>query len=439
MLYNTLLGIPHMKVQRLHERYGPIVQIGPNTLSFVSTTAIKQIYSFSNAFDKSSVYELQHMDGSGLFFFKDKASHALRRRILNRSFSEQALSQYHEHLVGEVEHLIRCLLEKTAEHGQVDLTRILPQYAFDNINTIFFSGHAFPSLLDSDDPTHITRWAASVFELGEIFSHVEALFHLTMCIPGVSKLMPFGKISVDAAERRLRNGPAFRDGISYWFDGGESQPKLDASDLPIETETILLGDAVGGVLVLMFYFLIESPKWLHLLRGELEASKERAPTQWLLSLDKLDILNAVIQEGLRLGTPLPGFPRVVPDDGAIIDGHHVPGGTSVSVPIWGYHLSKEHFSDPTTFDPDRWIEDGRFSSNKGTLFAFTAGPFGCAGQKLAYAQLRILLALVVFQLDIVPTPEFDPVKFWNGVRNRRATTFPGPFWVRVAGRGDRGL
>ncbi|KAJ7661044.1 hypothetical protein B0H17DRAFT_885559, partial [Mycena rosella] len=55
---------------------------------------------------------------------------------------------------------------------------------------------------------------------------------------------------------------------------------------------------------------------------------------WLHSLDDLPILNAVIQESLRLDTPLPGLPRIVPEEGLYIGGHHVPASTVVSVPIW---------------------------------------------------------------------------------------------------------
>ncbi|KAJ7651011.1 cytochrome P450, partial [Roridomyces roridus] len=201
-------------------------------------------------------------------------------------------------------------------------------------------------------------------------------------------------------------------------------------------------DAVGGVLVLMFYFLIESPKWLALLRSELEASKERAPTQWLRSLDKLDILNAVIQEGLRLGTPLPGLPRVIPDDGAIIDGHHVSGGTSVSVPIWGYHLSKEYFPNPATFRPDRWLP-GRLGSTSRTdetaLTSFSTGPDVCVAKAFAYQEMRYTIARLVLTFDFELARNFDCGKFEAGVSIIQTALFREPLLVSARRRFDTEL
>ncbi|KAJ6507794.1 cytochrome P450 [Mycena vitilis] len=432
-LYYAIRGTGHIKIKALHDQYGRIVRTGPNTVSFLSASAMKQIYSSSNAFDKSTAYNIRSMSGDAIFFFKDKASHAPRRRLWTRSFSDYALSQYHDQLVLEVEHLIRCLLKRTAESGQVDLTTIIPQYTYDSINTLFLSGQAFPSLMDSGDPDRIAPGGTTMFEMTELFSHIEPLFCLIKCIPGIT--LSFEKLSIAAAERRLKKGATFQDGISYWLDGDESQPKMSPSDLPIETGIILIGgaDTSAGVLVLMLYFLLANPQWIALLREELDTFKDQAPINWLRSLDQLVVLNAVIQESLRLGSPFPGFPRVTPQGGAVIDGHYVPGGTAVNVPGWAFHLDEEQFPDPTVFDPNRWIEDGKLSLSK-ALLAFSAGPFGCVGQKLVYVQFRILVAMLVLELEITPMPEFDPDLFLSGVRNRRATTFQKPLWVHVAPR-----
>ncbi|KAF7336928.1 Cytochrome P450 [Mycena venus] len=375
MLYYALRGTGHIKIKALHDQYGRIVRTGPNTVSFLSASAIKQIYTSSSALDKTTAYDIRSMDGQGIFFFKDKVAHAPRRRLWIKSFSDHALSQYHDKLVLEVEHLIHCLLQRMAKNGQVDLAKVLPQYAYDNTNTIFFSGNAFSSLLDSDDPDKIVPGGTSMFEMTELFGHMEPLFHLVSCIPGIS--LSFERLSIAAAERRLKNGCTFQDGISYWFDGDDSQPKMNPGDLPIESGILLIGgaDTTGGVLVLLLYFLITNSKWIALIRKELEMLKDGAPDLWLRSLDQLVILNAVIQESLRLGTPFPGFPRATPTGGIVIDGYYVPSGTAVNVPGWAYHLDEEHFPNSTVFDPNRWIEDGKFSPAKAALLAFSGGGF----------------------------------------------------------------
>ncbi|KAJ7087626.1 cytochrome P450 [Mycena belliarum] len=438
MLYYTLRGITHLKVRELHDKYGRTVQTGPNSVSFLSPASISTIYGSATALDKASAYDIQHMDGAGLFFMKDKATHARRRRIWNRSFSDNAIAGYHDEVVQCVEHLIRCLLKRTADNGKVDLVKLLPQYSFDSLNSVFFSGHAFsPSLMDSDDPKRIVAQAAEFFAISESLTHIEPLFHMTMKIPGIGALLEFEKISIRSAESWLRNGPSFADGISHWFDTDPSQPKLEAADLPIEAETLLIGgaDTIGGVSVSVVFQLLANPKWLAALRKELDEQFEGPPAgHQLRDLDDLPIINAVLQESLRLGAPLPGLPRLVPESGTVIDGNFLPAGTFVSVPIGAYHVDEEYFPDPHVFDPSRWIDEGRFAPSKHLLLAFSAGPFNCVGQKLVFMQLRIMLAMVLTQLDITPTAGFDAAKFWAGVRNRRTTTFTEPLWVKVTPR-----
>ncbi|KAJ7117989.1 cytochrome P450, partial [Mycena crocata] len=432
MLYYTLRGTTHNKVKALHDRYGRVVQTGPNTVSFLSASAIRLIYGSSNAFDKTSAYDVQHLDGEGLFFMKNKATHNHRRRIWNRSFSEDALLQYHDHLVLEVERLIRTLLKRTVDNRKIDLTRILPQYSFDSMNAVFFSGHAkHQSLLDSNDPEEIAPEATRFFALSEVLTHIEPLFHLAMHIPGIGKLMKFEKLSINAAEKRLKNGPSFQDGISHWVC---LISFCEFTFILFPDLSVTGADTIGGVAVFVLYFLIENPTWFARLREELDALEEEFPNHQLRSLDELAILNAVIQECLRLGTPLPGLPRIVPEGGVAIDGHHIPGGTVVSVPGWAYHLDEEYFPNPTAFDPNRWMENGKFASAKTPLLAFGAGPFNCVGQKLVYVQFRILIAMLVLQLEISPATGFNPVKFWNGIRNRRTSSFSEPLVVQVRAR-----
>ncbi|KAJ7306796.1 hypothetical protein DFH08DRAFT_514458 [Mycena albidolilacea] len=81
MLYYALKGTRHVAVKRLHDQYGRVVQTGPNTLSFLSLSATTRIYESSNALDKTTAYDVHSMNGEGLFFIKDKATHARRRRI----------------------------------------------------------------------------------------------------------------------------------------------------------------------------------------------------------------------------------------------------------------------------------------------------------------------------------------------------------------------
>jgi cytochrome P450 len=54
----------------------------------------------------------------------------------------------------------------------------------------------------------------------------------------------------------------------------------------------------------------------------------------VLSINRLNYLQAVIQETLRLAPPITnGFPRQVPPEGAVVDGSFIPGGVCLTATI----------------------------------------------------------------------------------------------------------
>lgn len=62
--YHELSGHKREWIHNLHLRYGPVVQIASNEVSFASYTAAKQIYSSGNKdFQKTELYSLFEQDG----------------------------------------------------------------------------------------------------------------------------------------------------------------------------------------------------------------------------------------------------------------------------------------------------------------------------------------------------------------------------------------
>ena len=52
-------GDRRLYIHDLHERYGPVVRLGPNEVSFASSEAVKEIYtSGGSGYDKTGFYNL---------------------------------------------------------------------------------------------------------------------------------------------------------------------------------------------------------------------------------------------------------------------------------------------------------------------------------------------------------------------------------------------
>ena len=78
----------------------------------------------------------------------------------------------------------------------------------------------------------------------------------------------------------------------------------------------------------------------------------------LSSLPTFKNRDAIINEALRIH-PNTGLilERLVPAEGAVIDGYTLPGGTIVGVNAWVIHFNKDIYGeDVHVFRPERWLE-----------------------------------------------------------------------------------
>jgi len=76
-------------VHKLHKKYGPVVCVGPNEISFASLTARKQIYGAGSGFDRSNFYRLFDVYGRpNLFSFGPVKLHAERKKMLHHEYSK---------------------------------------------------------------------------------------------------------------------------------------------------------------------------------------------------------------------------------------------------------------------------------------------------------------------------------------------------------------
>lgn len=120
-------------------------------------------------------------------------------------------------------------------------------------------------------------------------------------------------------------------------------------------------------------------------------------------------LHAVVEEGLRVFPPVAaGLPRDCP--GAAIDGEYIPAGVTVSCENYALARDPRYWEDPDSFRPERWIGDG-LKDDKRAFQPFSTGPRACLGVNLAYLEMRVTLAkiLFVYDMELVSTEIED----WN--------------------------
>jgi hypothetical protein len=59
LIIQEFTGYRRLYIHHLHQKYGPVVRLGPNEVSFTSLEAIKEIYtSGGSGYDKTELYNL---------------------------------------------------------------------------------------------------------------------------------------------------------------------------------------------------------------------------------------------------------------------------------------------------------------------------------------------------------------------------------------------
>lgn len=87
----------------------------------------------------------------------------------------------------------------------------------------------------------------------------------------------------------------------------------------------------------------------------------------------------------------------------VVAGMIVPKGTDVATCIYSIQRNPGYFSDPNEFKPERWLQGFQHHASaelaKRAFMPFSLGSRGCIGKNLAYLELSIVLAQIIYRAD----------------------------------------
>lgn len=132
-------------------------------------------------------------------------------------------------------------------------------------------------------------------------------------------------------------------------------------------------------------------------------------------LNELVYLKACIDEAMRLTPAAPGaLPREAMDGGVVVDGIFLPEGTNCGTPIYSIHRQAQYYREPESYIPERWIEGAACLTGTASwktsreevelarraLCPFSIGPRGCIAKSMAFMEMRLTIARLVFLFDM---------------------------------------
>ncbi|NXW65318.1 CP4V2 protein, partial [Eurystomus gularis] len=185
--------------------------------------------------------------------------------------------------------------------------------------------------------------------------------------------------------------------------------KLSYRDIREEVDTFMFEghDTTAAAMNWSLYLLgcnPEAQKKVHRELDEVFGNIERPVT--MDDLKKLQYLECVVKEALRLFPSVPLFGRVLRED-CFIRGYQVPKGTNVAVVTYALHRDPDIFPDPEEFRPERFLPENCKGRHPYAYVPFSAGPRNCIGQRFAQMEEKALLALILrrFWVDSCQKPE----------------------------------
>ncbi|KAL4810221.1 cytochrome P450 [Aspergillus unguis] len=413
-------GFWNRKMYKAHQKYGDIVRIAPNELSFATAQAFRDIYGAPSKtrklFPKSDrFYDNGHPN---IAFVLDPEEHARQHRMFAPQFRPSAVRTQEPIVHAHVDLWVDQLAAR-GRNGEVplDVSKWFEWLTFDIIGELTF-GESFNATRDNKSHPWVSilldaTYSGSIFNLRKRLAFVGPLLRWMPYISptaraAVESIAQHGAMTLAKTRKRIEVGPARsspggRSRVDDFLEHAIRAGGMEDTELANQAMVMLTAGAETSATALTAaLWFLSQPAHAHCLerlRGEVRSAFTSPAEATGDATAKLPYLNAVLEETMRLFPPSPvGPPRVSPPGGETVDGTFVPGGVYVSADVWAIHRDARTVGEqPEKFKPERWCDVP--AALKPYTVPFSIGPRMCIGVTLAWVEMRIALAKAVLAFD----------------------------------------
>ncbi|KAL4917420.1 cytochrome P450 [Aspergillus aurantiobrunneus] len=429
----TLLrGTMHHDLMRHHQKYGDTVRIKPDEISFANAQAWRDIHAHVPGrpeFPKDPIRLPLAPNGVMSILVSDTRNHARFRSLFGHAFSDKGLRAQEPTIVRYADLLIEVLQDVADTGVSVEMVRYFNMAIFDSIGALSF-GESFDSLKNRE----LHPWVDTIHKnlKSVAISHVLRSMGIEFLAPYVMPKELRGKRQENysyAVEKLKKRMQKTGDHGDFWdrvivksADGNQTGDGMSPGEMLNNAAVMVVAgsETTSSALCGSTYLLCRSGKMnkaVTEIRNAFSTSEEID----LISVSRLPYLTAVIDETLRMYPSVPGQPpRVVPEGGATVCGRFVPAETRVGVSHLGAYFADYNFCHADKFIPERHLqktEEPFKYDNYAAYQPWSVGVRNCIGRNLAYAEVRLTLAKLLWHfditLDVEKTGDFLDQKIWS--------------------------
>ncbi|KAI8660037.1 hypothetical protein NCS56_01222300 [Fusarium sp. Ph1] len=401
-LWSRIGNFHGRKSERIHEahvKYGSVVRVGPNELSFADPTSVPEIY-MSNDFGKENTFyrAKRIFHENHLFSFRDDEAHKSRRKLFSRGFSQSSMLDFEPHISSKIETMFNQWAA-LAPNGPINVYPWCHWLGFDVIYHLMFDED--PGSVHAGQPHEVMKYIRAwkpTFIYKEFLPQME---QFGVYVPGFvggyfREVYAWKKYALELivqARQRDIGTPFLRTALAAGKDG--SLPPLTNSELAEECMGGMFGGSgtTANTFVYILWACLSKPEVAAKLRAEL---KEKFPEPNVVpdykTCSTLPYLQAVISETLRrYPTIIATLPRTA-NKSTVINGIRIPKGTTVGTQNYTIHRNEDAFPLPEEFIPERWLESDTADLRRGSWTPFSMGSRKCIGINLAQMELTKMAA-----------------------------------------------
>lgn len=332
----VLSGRYPQKTRELHQKYGNVVRIAPDELSFTDGDAWKPIYGTRIGHGQKPKDDRFYVPRAGAadIILSNDADHSRFRRLLSHAFSDSSLRGQESIISSYVDLLIKRLHENVNTGNNV-----LNMVAWYNFTTFDIIGDlAFGESFDCLKSSSYHQWISILFSSLKtgLYTNVARRlpwsdYLLALIIPKsvVSQRNTHLELTTQKVQNRMEKSNERPDFLGNILKHNNTEKGFTFQELVANSSTLIIAgsETTATLLSGVTYLLLKNPHALSKLQEEIRSAFTKEEEITLDSCNKLEYCLAVLTETLRMYPPVAvGLPRIVDPQGDMIAGNWIPGG-----------------------------------------------------------------------------------------------------------------
>eukprot|EP01018_Ginkgo_biloba_P005053 Gb_11342 [translate_table: standard] len=430
-IHMILRKLPHRALQDLSNKYGPIMFLRLGSIPTVVVSSPEMAKEFLKTHD--AVFASRPLVPAGKYLaygYKDVAFapygpywRHMKKLCTIELLTHKRLESFRSVREEEVSVFVNSIWEESG-HGTkpVNITEKLNSLTTSVMGRIIAS-----SRYSVDDMTgkHFKAIMQEMFSVVGVFNIGEFIPSLGwLDLQGIRRrfkkvhkvLDVFVEQVIDEHFERMKSNE-YEEGRKDFVDVLLEMSQMQSMEMEISKETIkalVLEMFLAGVetsattLEWGISELLRNPHVMKKAQKEMEFFVGRNRRVTDSDLPKLEYLQCVVKEMLRLHAPLPLMAPHESIEACTVRGYYIPAKTRLFINVWAIGRDPAVWEDSLKFKPERFI--GKDMDVKGQdfeLLPFGSGRRGCPGMSLALGVVEIALAQLVHCFEWSPDQQLD--------------------------------